>query len=256
MVDPPLMGPSSLRNQQVSTRPSRITYVDQRDGMQGLRPIYQIAFPVGEVRQDIAEIQQTIREGLFTDYFRKLTDTTRRQITAEEIRALTEEKIANLSPLLQQVDDELLDPLIERTFAIALRAGLIPPPPQEIQGMRLRVEYQSIMAQAQRSMGLQSIERFVGFVGNAAGLNPGVLDSIDFDVAARTYASALGVAPKIVRDEQEIAGIRQERAMQQQAAQAAAQAESASKTALNLSKTDTEGKNALTDLGDDQAGAA
>ena len=61
----------------------------------------------------------------------------------------------------ERLNDELLDPLIDRTFAIMLRVGLIPPPPQQLQGQSIKVEYTSILAQAQKLLGI-SLEGSVG----------------------------------------------------------------------------------------------
>ncbi len=91
-------------------------------------------------------------------------------ITATQINTMREEKMLMLGPVLERLNDELLDPLIDRVFNIMLKRGMLPPPPKEIQGMPLRVEYISVLAQAQKAMGIGNIERFVGFVGNLAAL--------------------------------------------------------------------------------------
>jgi hypothetical protein len=255
MVKPPLMGPSSLRSQQISTQPDKINYVDVRDGMTGLQPIYQMNFPVGEVRQDIMELRRSINTGLFSDLFLMLQQNDRREITAEEIRARQEEKILALSPLMERLDDEMLDPLIDRTFNMCLRFGLFPEPPEELRGQRLRVIYTSTMAQIQKSMSLGSSERLIGFTTNIAAQmrDPTIMDTVDLDATVRDYAMNLGVSPKILRDPEEVGIIREGRARAQAQQAKIEQAEIASKTAKNLSETDTSGQNALTDISREEA---
>jgi hypothetical protein len=43
--------------------------------------------------------------------------------------------------VLERFENEALDPVIERTFGIMSRAGLIPPPPKELRGHFVKPEY-------------------------------------------------------------------------------------------------------------------
>ena len=95
-----------------------------------------------------------------------------------------------------------------------MRAGALPEPPQEIQGERMKVEYTSLLAQTQKMLGLQPIETFLGFVGQAATLNPDALDKVDFDEMVDEYGEATGVPPKIVVSNDTVAAIREARAKQ------------------------------------------
>jgi len=63
-------------------------------------------------------------------------------------------------------------------------------------------------------------------------------------LASRT----VGVPPRTVVPDEQVAAAREQRVAAQQAAQRAALAESAAKTAQTLSATDTAGQNALTDI--------
>lgn len=139
-----------------------------------------------------------------------------------------------------------MNPLIDRTFAIMQDKGLLPPPPQELSGADLRIEYISVLAQAQKAVATSGVERFAGFVGNLAAVKPDVLDKFDTDQAVDEYADALGVSPRIVRSDDDVAKIRQARAEQEQAAQAAQMAQVAAQGAETLSRTDLRGDNALT----------
>jgi hypothetical protein len=177
-----------------------------------------------------------------------MAQTDRRQMTATEVAERHEEKMLQLGPVLERLEDELLDPLIDRVFAIALRAGHIPPPPQELQGQELRVEYISILAQAQKLLGTASVERLAGFVGNLAAVNPGVLDKVNMDAMVSEYSEMLGTNPNLLHPDEQVQQARQARAQQQQALMAQQQMAGMVQGAKTLSETDMEGDTALNRL--------
>lgn len=121
--------------------------------------------------------------------------------------------------------------------------------------MPLKVEYISILAQAQKMVGLQSIDRFVGFVGNLAQVYAEGLDKVNFDQAIDSYGEGLGVDPNIVRTDDEALAIRQNRAAQQAMQQQVMLEQEQAKTAKTLADADTQGQNALTDMMNAQGAA-
>ena len=88
-----------------------------------------------------------------------------------------------LGPALERIDNEVLRPILERVFAVANRAGIIPPPPPEIQNQMMTIDFVSMLAQAQQATKAGSIERVLSLAGNMAGVIPGSTDKIDFDYA-------------------------------------------------------------------------
>jgi hypothetical protein len=86
-----------------------------------------------------------------------------------------------LGPVLERLHNELLDPLVDITFTRMLQGGIIPPAPEELQGMDLNVEFVSMLAQAQRAIGTNSVDRFVGNLGQIATMKPDILDKFDSD---------------------------------------------------------------------------
>lgn len=259
-VRPPMTAPSSLLNQKASILPGDITYVDIQQGMQGFVPTYQVQPQWFQgLRAELAEHEQRIDDAFFVDLFLMISqlDNVR---TATEIAARKEEKMLMLGPVLERLNDELLDPLIDRTFRIMIEqsaprwAGLLPgkpvlpPPPEELAGLDLKVEYISILAQAQKALGVSAIERTVAFAGNLAGIAPEVLDKLDLDQAVDEYGNNIGVTPTIIRSDDQVAQIRQARAAAQQQQQAMEQMGAAIQGAKLLSETDVSSPNALTAL--------
>ena len=177
-------------------------------------------------------------------------------MTAREVVERHEEKMLQLGPVMERLTDELLDPLIDRTFSVLLRNGDLPPPPEELQGMELKVEYISILAQAQKLVGTSAVERLASFVGNLAGVRPEVLDKINFDEMVDQYGGMLGVPPQLIRPDEEVAKLRQARAQQAAQAQQAEAAAASVQGARVLSETDTSSDNALTRILSNLGGGA
>mgnify|MGYP000881843450 FL=1 len=126
-----------------------------------------------------------------------------------------------LGPVLERLQNELIDPLITLAFEAMNEAGILPPPPEELQGAQLSVVLLSILAQAQRAVGANSIDRYVATMASVAQVKPEVLDNFNADAWAEYYADALGVDPSLTLPQKQVAAIREQRAQQQQAAQQA-----------------------------------
>lgn len=137
MIRPPMIGPSSLKNQSASILPGDITYLDIREGMQGFRPVHEIQFRIQEMEQKQDQVRGRIQRAFFEDLFLMLANSNRRQITAREIEERYEEKLLALGPVLEQLNQDLLDPLIDIIFDIHLKQNLLPEIPEELQGLEI-----------------------------------------------------------------------------------------------------------------------
>ena len=117
--------------------------------------------------------------------------------------------------------------------------------------MELRVEYVSIMAQAQKLVGLGAQERLVGYVGQLVALGRGdAMDKLNIDRSIDDYADMCGASARIVRSDEEVAAIRQQRQQAAEAQQAMLAAQSVAKSAKDLSQADLAGDNALASVVD------
>ena len=72
-------------------------------------------------------------------------------------------------------------------------------------------------------------------------MRPDILDKLDPDQTIDEYAQALGVSPKIIVSDDDVAKMRQAREQQQQMANATAMAGQAAQGAKTLSETDVGG---------------
>jgi hypothetical protein len=75
---------------------------------------------------------------------------------------------------------------------------------------------------------------------------PEAADSINPDAMQAAYYAAIGAPPTILRDAEQIAGIRQARAEQQQQQMMAEQGMAMAQSAKTLAETPTDGDTALT----------
>jgi hypothetical protein len=241
MVNPPLVGPASLKNKTTSMLPGDITYLDENQSTDRLRPLHEVNFRLGELEQDIQQHQQRISRAFFEDLFLMLAQTDRRQITAREIDERHEEKLLALGPVLEQLNQDLLDPLIDAGFTLMADRGMIEDAPEELQGVDLKVEYISIMAQAQKTIGVAGLERFVGFVGNMAGFDPSVVNKLNKNVVIDKYGDMLSVDPDIIRTNDEVEQLEQEQAQAQAQAQQAETLKQSASAARDLSEAQVGG---------------
>lgn len=239
MIRPPMKGPTSMKGQTASIISGDITYIDNVNG-QGFEPVYEVNFRIQEMEMKQSQVRSRIQRSFYEDLFLMLSNLDRRQITAREIEERHEEKLLALGPVLEQINQDLLDPLTDIAFNIHLRQRLLPPPPPELQGMELKVEYISVMAQAQKMLGVSSVERFTQFVGGLAQIDQGVLRKIKADQIVDVYGEMLSVPPSIVRTDEEVQQIIQaEQAQQmqqmqmQQQMQAVDMAKKLSETKIN-----------------------
>lgn len=248
MTKPPLQVPTQFAGQEVDILPGGISYIDTAQPNGGIRTAFEVNLPLQYMLQDMAEVRERIRGAFFADVFLMLSNIDHTGMTATEIAERHEEKLLMLGPTTERLHNEELDPLIETTFALMIEADILPPPPPDLQGVDLQVEYVSVLAQAQRAVGTNSIDRFVANLGSIATLAPGVLDKFNSDEWVDVYADALGIAPELIVANDKVALIRQSRAQQQQAAQSAAMANSAADTAQKLANAPTSDANALTGI--------
>lgn len=247
MVRPPLNAPASMKRAKTSILPGDVNYRG-RGETEGLTAVFEVGLQIDQLREEQNDIRRRIDTAFYTDLFLMLEQIDPGKMTAYEVNERIQERMLVLGPVLERLNQDLLDPLIDRTFAIMNRRGMIPPAPESLQGSPLRVEYISIMAQAQKQVALNSIERFSGFVQGLAATDPSVLDVVDYDQIIKDYAEGSGVEPKSVRPADQVAGIRAQRAQVQEQQHAAEMATAGAKSARDLSQANTDGPNALADI--------
>ena len=238
-VNPPLQVPTKYKEATKARLPGGVFYVDSMGQNNGVRSAFEVQLNLQHLMLDIQDVRERIRSAYYADLFLMLANDNRSGITATEVAERHEEKLLMLGPVLERLHNELLSPLIDIAFDYASRAGILPPPPEELQGMDLSVEFISVLAQAQRAVATQGMDRLLGTVSQMAAAKPEVLDKIDFDQVVDNYGEAYGVDPKIIVPDDQVAALRQQRAQQMAAQQAAATAPQVVESAKTASEIDT-----------------
>lgn len=250
LVRPPMTAPSSMKTTKASILPGDISYVDEVTGQGGFKPAYQVDPRIGELTVDINDHQQRIRRAGFEDVFLMISQDEKTDRTAFEIAERKEEKLILLGPVMESIDEDVLDPFFDILFFEMNAQGLLPDPPQDLQGQELKVEYLSVMHQAQKLVGVGGMERFLSNMTAYAGnlKDPTVMDKIDMEEYVDVYGDALSVNPRIIRSDDKVKNLKAARAKEQQANAMAERAQMAAGAAKDLSGADMEGDNALTRL--------
>ena len=118
LVNPPLQGPSSLKDKPISSLPGGITLVETGpEGRNGITSLYDVNPQVMELVQDIDKTERRIQDSFYLDLFFAITNMEGIQPKNQlELAQRNEERLLQLGPVLEQLHGEFLDKLIDRTF--------------------------------------------------------------------------------------------------------------------------------------------
>ena len=254
MIKPPMKAPSSLKGEVGGLEPGVTIYGDRAD-IEKFEPILDVVPNLAQFNQDIGDMRQQIRQGMYNDLFLSLLEEKGR-MTATEVAERHEEKLLLLGDVIERQFTDLLQPTIDRTFAIMYRKGMIPPIPQILldsappgsNSIGLKVEFVSLLAQAQKLVTTQSIRAVTGFAIELSDGKPEVLDNVNFDAAINEYSESVSAPPNLMNSEEDVVKIRQVRQQQQAAAAQQEQEALAVDNAQKLGNTSTEDGTALADL--------
>lgn len=247
-VNPPMGAPISMKGSAMSVLPGATNYFASADKNASMWPLYQTQpGSIERVEALIERTHHTIDRHFYADVFLMISQMEGMQPRNElEISTRRNEKMQMLGPLLENLHDELLQPLVSYTFDTMLEHRLFPPPPDELHNMPLDVELISILAQEQKAADLGSIERLWGFAGRMVAVKPDILDKLNADETIDIYADKLGAPAAIVVSDDQVKKVRADRAAMQQRQRMVEQAGQLAEGAKTLSETDVGGgQNAL-----------
>ena len=233
--------PTAYKDVAQSRLPGGVMYVDAMAPGGGVRSAFEVNLRLDFLMDSIRDTRDRIRSAYYADLFLMLANQPANgRMTATEVAERHEEKLLMLGPVLERIHNELLSPLIDITFERCMDAGILPPPPQEIQGVDLKVEFISVLAQAQRAVAVNGMERLLTTAVNLAPVKPDILDKVNFDQVIDDMAEAFGVNPAIIVPDEQAAAMRQARAQAAQAQASAATAPQVVDSAKTASEIDTE----------------
>lgn len=241
---PPMQGPAGFKK-RFRNVPGGVTTVNTADMQKGgLRPTHEVRPDIQGLVMDINETRRRISESFYEDLFRMASQhgiDGVKNVTATAIAEMHEEKLIALGPVLESLDHGLLTPIIEATFHYMQEANILPEAPEVLDGQPIKVEFISLLAQAQKAVGLASIERTIGFVGSVAQIKPDVLDKLDADAAVDEFGNQVGPPPGIIVATKDVQEIRKARADAQAQAAMIEQAQPLAQSAKLISEANERG---------------
>jgi hypothetical protein len=196
--NPPKVEDSSIVGHS-NTLPGGVTKSSLNVQNSGVRAAYQIDPRLREMQESIQLLYQKINKLMFSDLFLMISSMpVNSTTTAFEIATRKQEQMMMLGPILHNLNEEMHARSIDLIFDIMLDNGLIPEPPEGIEGHEVRIQYISILAQAQRAMGVQDIERTLAYVGQAMSIDPNARFVMDVQESIREVASLNGIQAKLI----------------------------------------------------------
>lgn len=221
-----------LNPRTVKVGPRKIIVANSVDSMKPLKS--GADFNVAFSKKD--SLQAAIRKTLMAD---QLAPQDGPVVSATEIHVRVQMVRQLLGPIYGRMQAEWYAPMISRCFGLALRAGVLPTPPQTLAGRQFNVKFESPNAKAQRMEEVNAIETSLAAVGQIAlaTQDPAVWDTIDIEESVSVILEGRGAPARIGRSKEDIQAIRDNRAKaQQQAQQQQQQAEMAQKVAPQMAK--------------------
>jgi hypothetical protein len=213
-VNPPLEVLESFED-TVDLTPGALNHVIE---LNSIAPINMGANGMYPVTKDILEYyREGVRQGFFKHAFETLAGLKGDRRTTTEIIERLKEGFKQQAKPMGRLFDELLTPLVTRSFMLLVRNGVIPRPPQSLWGRPFKIVFINPLALALRDQQSKGLQYWVTAGMQMAEGFPDVLDNVDSDTAYRDLGASLGVKTDHIRSVRERDELRQQRAEKQQA---------------------------------------
>lgn len=175
----------------------------------------------GQVGLTQAEKQAKIEEIAKAFHYAIMPLSNRTGITTEETRIIEEANLRNWAPHADRIMEEYAARKVERRFRLLWKAGQIPPPPKEAEGVPLQVRYQSAATMALRAREGLAVRQFLVDLAPLAQLGQNHLNRISGRIDTDAMLEALhdaspSLPASILRAREEADQIAEAQAQQQQ----------------------------------------
>ena len=254
-VRPPMGANPELKNEPSSIVPGNITYTSTDGGRKGFWPLFEPNPQwLAGITADIDKVNARINQCLFVDVFMAISRMEGVQPRNElELTKRDLERLQELGPFITKFENEFAGPAIEGVLDVLIRRRLLPPIPPSLHKVPLKIQYQSIMRQAQKSSKAVGMKDFFATMGGlssaakAAGV-PDPLRTVNLDASAKEFGDATDFPSHLFYTADQVAQHDRIRQQEMQKAQAPQQAMAAVNAAKTLSDTNTGKGTALSAL--------
>jgi hypothetical protein len=239
-VDPPMELPHDGYYGTFDLTPGALNFRKQTNRNESAVPI-QLGTNIPLGYDMLQEKRDSISDAFFATQLQIIDKT---EMTAQEVRARTQENLKVLGPAFGRLQADFLEKLIARVINIlgdstdSEGVPKLPEAPQQVQGKNLKLRFVSPLAKAQSQGDLESLNYAVSSALQWAQVEPSILDNVDFDMAFRELVDLSGAPRKMLNSPDEIEQIRQQRAQQQQAREAIEQMRGGTEAAKTAAQTD------------------
>lgn len=216
-LHPPLMAPANARQNPIQMAPDSVNYVTS--DYDQIKPIMQRQLYNTIYQDDIDRLHEAIDDGLYKSSFMPVIDSAGTRKTATEVNQMKQEQIMILGMFAERCVSEVGERIVEITYNLLNKNGLIDVPPRELlQGDNngMSIQFEGMFAQAQRSININSYDRFIAHVQSMQASVPDIVDIVNADELSRDYASMLALPETILNKRKEVDQIREQRAQAQQ----------------------------------------
>ena len=236
-VSPPVTASGQMKQTQIRLIPNGVTYLKGMNQNSQVAPIYQTTGALNEAFAERDRLVQLINDVFYVNLFAPIMNRDK-SMSATEVTSVNAEKMGQITPVIELLEKEALDYIFVRCFNILLNiGGIIPPAPPELQGIDLKIDYVSVLAQAQRMSEINGVIQFLSSIAPAVQMNMESMDVVDMDKVVRKIGEVL-CQQNLLRDTKEVAKLRKNRAKAMQEQAAAAQTKEAISSVKEASETD------------------
>jgi len=243
-TDPPVALPENAFLMPFNANPRAINYY-KKSAMDSSKDIFAFG-NFGDPKFGMNAVEyysQKVKSLMFNDVFLAFEGLTK-QMNNPEVMERINEKMTLLGPAVGRWTAEVLNPIIIRTVGILFRRGKLPPPPDSLRAdPNYEIDFVGQLAQAQRRSELNTLVTALTMVGQVAQFAPDALDKVNTDRTVDEVWAITGAPVQVLRDDAEIAQLREARADQaamnrqlELAGATAGIAESASKVDVNVAQ--------------------
>lgn len=203
VVDPPLQVPHQGFISPIRTLPGGINYYEagSTDRVEPIRTGGDVRLGLDMLQSKQRRIAQIFYVDLLTMVLNPEDPSgAGKGVTATWVLHWRDQAMQRLSPVLARMQQEFLGRIIPRTARLLMRRGLIRPPPEEMRGQKLRLEYVSPIALMQRATELEAIDRWIAHLAQLGQMDPVAPMLMDVEKAGRLYAERLNVPQGVIRN--------------------------------------------------------
>ena len=136
-------------------------------------------------------------------------------MTATEVNARREDMFRFLAPTGGLIQNDLLTPTVERTYNIMSRANRFLPMPESLKGLDIDIEFTGPLPRSQKQRTSNQIKSWLSTIAQLAEIYPDMMDVPDIDKITREFGALDGVPVDLMKTEEEVTKLREDRAAAQ-----------------------------------------